>query len=132
MLATSGYVKVLQTPVVRATKGTAVRDFANLSELNTWAGTDEAKSWRLKYYKGTSATQCTGPRTSWNDARRATPPPETVCDQTHHALGSCASPLRRLSLPRSTARIRTGNAEALQSGPLACALVTSRARALAR
>ena len=51
-LATSGYVKVLQTPVVRATKGTAVRDFVNLSELNAWAGTDEAKSWRLKYYKG--------------------------------------------------------------------------------
>jgi hypothetical protein len=32
--------------------------------------------------------------------------------------------------PRSTAHIRTGNAETLQSGPLAYALVTSRARAL--
>jgi len=35
-----------------------------------------------------------------------------------------------LSLPRSTAHIRTGNAETLQSGSLACALLTNRARAL--
>ena len=51
-LATSGYVKVLQTPVVRATKGSVVRDFVNLSELNAWAETEEAKGYRLKFYKG--------------------------------------------------------------------------------
>jgi len=38
--------------VVRATKGAAVRDFVSLAELNAWAATDEAKTWRLKYYKG--------------------------------------------------------------------------------
>jgi DNA topoisomerase II len=44
--------QVLQTPVVRATKGAAVRDFVNLAELNAWAATDDARGWRLKYYKG--------------------------------------------------------------------------------
>lgn len=51
-LATSGFVKVLQTPVVRASRGAAVRDFVSLAELNAWAATDEARGWRLKYYKG--------------------------------------------------------------------------------
>jgi DNA topoisomerase-2 len=29
-----------------------VRDFVNLSELNAWVATDDARGWRLKYYKG--------------------------------------------------------------------------------
>lgn len=51
-LAKSGYIKVLQTPIVRASKGANIRDFVNLSELNVWAGTDEARGFKLKYYKG--------------------------------------------------------------------------------
>lgn len=51
-LAKSGFVKILQTPIVRATKGQQVRDFVHLSALNAWAATPAAQGWRLKYFKG--------------------------------------------------------------------------------
>lgn len=51
-LARSGFVKVLQTPIVRAYKGTSTKDFVNLSQLNAWAATGEARGWRMKYFKG--------------------------------------------------------------------------------
>ena len=51
-LAASGFVRVLQTPVVRATRGSEVVDFVNLAEVNHWAATDAARGFKLRYYKG--------------------------------------------------------------------------------
>ena len=52
VLAKSGFVRILQTPVVRATRGSNTRDFVNLNDLNAWLGTDGSSGWRLKFYKG--------------------------------------------------------------------------------
>jgi DNA topoisomerase-2 len=48
-LALSGYVKTLQTPLIRATKGSDVRDFFTTAAFDEWA---DKNGWRVKYYKG--------------------------------------------------------------------------------
>ena len=48
----SGFIKILQTPVVRATRGAQTRDFVNLNEFNAWFETAGAAGFRVKYYKG--------------------------------------------------------------------------------
>lgn len=53
LLAKSGFVQVMQTPIVRATRsGRDVRDFYNLSEFNAWSSSGASAGWRIKYYKG--------------------------------------------------------------------------------
>jgi DNA topoisomerase-2 len=51
-LAKSGFVRVLQTPIVRATRaGGQVRDFYNLTEFNAWTASGANAGYRVKYYK---------------------------------------------------------------------------------
>jgi DNA topoisomerase-2 len=53
LLAKSGFVQVMQTPIVRATlAGRDIRDFYNLAEFNAWAASGASAGWRIKYYKG--------------------------------------------------------------------------------
>ena len=51
-LAKGGFVRVLQTPIVRATRaGGQVRDFYNLTEFNAWSASGASAGYRVKYYK---------------------------------------------------------------------------------
>jgi DNA topoisomerase-2 len=50
-LAASGFVKILPTPIVRATKGAAVSDFYSLGRLREWVDTPAAKDASMKYFK---------------------------------------------------------------------------------
>ena len=50
-LTRGGYVKILQTPVLRATKGAALRDFLSEPAYRAWAATPEARGFHVKYYK---------------------------------------------------------------------------------
>lgn len=51
-LAASGFVRVIQTPVVRATRGATVRDFVSLHSVREWIASGGASHFHLKYYKG--------------------------------------------------------------------------------
>ena len=41
------------TPIVKATKGSQVVSFYTIPEFDEWlSSTENAKSWKVKYYKG--------------------------------------------------------------------------------
>ena len=42
----------MNTPIIKAKKGTHEKLFYNESEYNLWKDTDSAKGWTIKYYKG--------------------------------------------------------------------------------
>lgn len=46
------FLSSFQTPIVRATKGTDIKSFYNLSDYNTWKSTIDPNKWNIKYYKG--------------------------------------------------------------------------------
>ena len=53
-LATCGFVKILPTPIVRATKGAVETDFYSLARLREWATTPAARNASMKYFKASA------------------------------------------------------------------------------
>ena len=52
---TDGFLKSMLTPIVKATHtNKSVKSFYNLTDFETWLGSDEGKKngWKIKYYKG--------------------------------------------------------------------------------
>ena len=53
LLEIPGFMRILVTPLVKATKGTQVLNFANLRAYGVWKDkTKDAHTWKIKYYKG--------------------------------------------------------------------------------
>jgi DNA topoisomerase-2 len=52
LLEIEGFVKVLVTPLVKATNKNIVKTFSNLREYKTWLQANDNKMWIVKYYKG--------------------------------------------------------------------------------
>ena len=46
------FLSSFQTPIVRATKGSEIKSFYNLSDYNVWKATVDTNKWTIKYYKG--------------------------------------------------------------------------------
>ena len=55
----SEFVQSLNTPIVKAIKGSNIITFYNLTDYDNWKDTPEANNYKIKYYKGlgTSTTQ---------------------------------------------------------------------------
>lgn len=51
-LAKSGFITMVHTPIVRATKGSSVNDFLSLPQVEAFLAGPESKGYTLKYYKG--------------------------------------------------------------------------------
>ncbi len=53
LLEIPGFMRILVTPLVKATKGTVVIPFANLRAYGVWKEkTKDSHTWKIKYYKG--------------------------------------------------------------------------------
>ncbi len=53
LLEIPGFMRILVTPLVKATKGSTVIPFANLRAYGVWKEkTPDANTWKIKYYKG--------------------------------------------------------------------------------
>ncbi|KAI5191735.1 DNA topoisomerase II [Nematocida sp. AWRm77] len=54
LLRIPGFLLEFITPIVRATKGSTVRDFFTIPEFESWSETQEGqeRGWHIKYYKG--------------------------------------------------------------------------------
>ena len=53
LIAIPGFITYMATPIVKATKGTEVRNFYSQYEYEQWRESAEAaKGWKVKYYKG--------------------------------------------------------------------------------
>ena len=53
LLEIPGFMRILVTPLVKASKGTSVIPFANLRAYGVWKEkTKDANTWKIKYYKG--------------------------------------------------------------------------------
>ena len=53
LLEIPGFMRILVTPLVKATKGSSVIPFANLRAYGVWKEkTKDAHTWKIKYYKG--------------------------------------------------------------------------------
>ena len=53
LLEIPGFMRILVTPLVKATKGSHVLQFANLRAYGVWKEkTADADTWKIKYYKG--------------------------------------------------------------------------------
>ncbi len=52
LLEIKGFLKILVTPLVKATKATTQIDFANLRQYNIWKSSNDLNGWKIKYYKG--------------------------------------------------------------------------------
>lgn len=53
LLEIPGFMRILVTPLVKATKSTQVLNFANLRAYGVWKEkTSDAHTWKIKYYKG--------------------------------------------------------------------------------
>ena len=46
------FVQSLNTPIVKAIKGSSVKTFYNLTDYDNWKDTPEATNYKIKYYKG--------------------------------------------------------------------------------
>ena len=47
-----GFIGFMNTPILKAKKGSVELDFYNEGEYNTWKEENENKGWKIKYYKG--------------------------------------------------------------------------------
>jgi DNA topoisomerase-2 len=47
-----GFIGFMNTPILKAKKGSIELDFYNEGEYNTWKEENENKGWKIKYYKG--------------------------------------------------------------------------------
>jgi len=52
LLQQPNFCKSMATPIVKATKGSNVKEFYTLSSFEKWCDTDGSKGWTIKYYKG--------------------------------------------------------------------------------
>jgi DNA topoisomerase-2 len=52
LCAIPGFLTYMATPIVKATKGTEVRNFYSQYEYEQWRAGEGAKGWKVKYYKG--------------------------------------------------------------------------------
>lgn len=53
LLKIKGFLKEFITPIIKATKGNDSKSFFTLSDYEKWnESTRDARSWRIKYYKG--------------------------------------------------------------------------------
>jgi DNA topoisomerase-2 len=52
LVAIPGFLTYMATPIVKATKGKETRNFYSQYEYEQWRETDNAKGWKVKYYKG--------------------------------------------------------------------------------
>ena len=48
-----GFIGYMNTPIIKATKGSAVEQFYNENAYHEWKKThNKGKGWKIKYYKG--------------------------------------------------------------------------------
>jgi DNA topoisomerase-2 len=47
-----GFIGFMNTPILKAKKGTVELDFYNDGEFNEWKEENDSKGWKIKYYKG--------------------------------------------------------------------------------
>ena len=47
-----GFIGFMNTPILKARKGTTELDFYNEGEYEAWKETNDSSSWKIKYYKG--------------------------------------------------------------------------------
>jgi len=47
-----GFIGFMNTPILKAKKGTQELNFYNEGEYNEWKGINDIKGWKIKYYKG--------------------------------------------------------------------------------
>lgn len=52
LVAIPGFLTYMATPIVKATKGKDTKNFYNQYDYEEWRKTEEAKGWKVKYYKG--------------------------------------------------------------------------------
>ena len=52
LIEEKGFLKILVTPVVKASYKTEVLSFANLRTYTTWKDNNDTNKWSIKYYKG--------------------------------------------------------------------------------
>ena len=52
LAAIPGFIGFMNTPILKAKKGTTELNFYNDGEYNTWKEENDTKGWKLKYYKG--------------------------------------------------------------------------------
>lgn len=48
----NGFIGFMNTPILKATKGSQVRPFYNQGEYETWKNSGDTSGWNTKYYKG--------------------------------------------------------------------------------
>ena len=46
------FIGYMNTPILKAKRGSQIREFYNEGEFNEWKKTNDANSWTIKYYKG--------------------------------------------------------------------------------
>lgn len=52
LLSIPNFVGFMNTPIIKARKGKAVKVFYNDGEYNNWKETENVSGWKIKYYKG--------------------------------------------------------------------------------
>jgi len=52
LLKIEGFIGFMNTPILKATKGTKSLSFYNDNEYEAWKQTDNSTGWKIKYYKG--------------------------------------------------------------------------------
>ena len=52
LLEIEGFIKILVTPLVKATYNNETLDFSNLRSYKNWLLNNKNKNWKIKYYKG--------------------------------------------------------------------------------
>ena len=52
LMAIPGFLTYMSTPIVKASKGKETKNFYNQYEYEQWRKSDEARGWKVKYYKG--------------------------------------------------------------------------------
>jgi DNA topoisomerase-2 len=52
LAAIPGFIGFMNTPILKAKKGSTELNFYNDGEYNTWKETNDIKGWKIKYYKG--------------------------------------------------------------------------------
>ena len=52
LIKINGFITSLSTPIIKAKKGSKVKNFYNLSEFENWQKSDKSSEYKIKYYKG--------------------------------------------------------------------------------
>lgn len=62
-LIETDFIRVLQTPIIKCTKGKQIRDFYNLAEYNDF----DKNGWKVKYYKGLGTSTASEAKDAFKD-----------------------------------------------------------------